>query len=117
MSPPSSVTHPPHSHISNLRWDHTPDEQGAASVPGILQAAVRPHPAPAIPSQPVFSKQGLDLLGAQVVPGPHRLFLKKRAEQGHSAEANRAGVPGAAGKGKTTTVPAGKSQAPPTCPS
>ena len=74
------LTHLPHSHVSNLGRNQPPDNQRAAPVPGVRQAAVHLHPAPSVPLQPVLSKQGLDFLGAQVVPGPHGLLLKKETE-------------------------------------
>lgn len=77
---PAPLTHLPHSHGSNLGRNQPPDEQRAAPVPGVLQAAVCLHPAPPVPFQPVLSKQGLDLLGTRVVPGPHGLLLKGEAE-------------------------------------
>ena len=81
---PARLTHLPHSHVSNLGWNQPPDEQRAAPVPGVLQTAVRLHPALPVPFQPVLSKQGLDLLGARVVPGPRSLLLKGEAEvEGH----------------------------------
>lgn len=81
---PARLTHLPHSHVSNLGRNQPSDEQRAAPVPGVLQAAVRLHPALPVPFQPVLSKQGLDLLGARVVPGPHGLLLKGEAEvEGH----------------------------------
>ena len=81
---PARLTHLPHSHVSNLGWNQPPDEQRAAPVPGVLQTAVRLHPALPVPFQPVLSKQGLDLLGARVVPGPRGLLLKGEAEvEGH----------------------------------
>lgn len=61
------LTHLPHRHVSNLRWNQPPDKQRAAPIPGIFQAAVHLHPAPSVPFQPVLSKQGLDFLGTQVV--------------------------------------------------
>lgn len=74
------LTHLPHRHVSNLAWNQPPDKQRAAPVPGVFQAAVYLHPAPSVPFQPVLSKQGLDFLGTQVVPGPHGLLLKKETE-------------------------------------
>lgn len=73
--------HPPHGHVSSLGRKHPPDQQGAAPVPGVRQAAEGLHPAPPILGQPALSEQGLQLLGTGVVPGPHRLLLKEKADQ------------------------------------
>lgn len=78
----SLLPHLPHSHVPGLGQKQPPDEQGAAPVPGVLQAAVHPHPALDALFQPVLSKQGLELLGAWVVPGPHRLLLERKAGRG-----------------------------------
>lgn len=73
----SAITHPPHGYVVNLRRDQAPEQQRAAPMPGVCQAAVCLHPAPTVSSQFMFAKEGLGLLGTRVVPGPHCLLLKK----------------------------------------
>lgn len=83
LSPSSSSSaHLPHSHLPDLRRDRAPDEQGAAPIPGVGQADLSPHPAPSIPFQLMVSKQGLELLGAGVVPGPRGLLLENKTGAG-----------------------------------
>lgn len=89
MSPP--LTPLPHGHMSDVGRNQPADKQGAAAVPGVRQAAVRLHPAPPGPFQTVLCKQGLDFLGARVVPGPHRLLLEDKATRGRAGERQGSG--------------------------
>lgn len=92
-----SPTHLPHSHVPDLGRDRALQEQGAAPVPGVRQAAVHLHPA-LLP----LSKQGLDLLGPWVVPGPHRLLLE--GEQSHHRPLHRPRGPSCPSQGRPQDV-------------
>lgn len=63
-------------HAALLRGDPAPYQQRGAPMPGVCQAAVGLHPTQATSLWPVLPKKRLELLGADMVPGPWGLFLR-----------------------------------------
>lgn len=57
-------------HAALLGGDPAPYQQRGAPMPGVCQAAVSLHPTQATSLWPVLPKKRLELLGADMVPGP-----------------------------------------------